>query len=655
MATKDKKTTEKVNYGADNIEVLEGLEPVRVRPGMYIGSTDTRGLHHMVKEIIDNSVDEALAGENNIIVITINKDNSVIVSDAGRGIPVDIKKGYGVSALELAMTKLHAGGKFSGGGYKVSGGLHGVGASVVNALSESTRVEVRKDGKLYHQEYVEGKKKYAVKADKFSASKFEKESLASLERGTTTYFKADPKIFEEINFDYKTIRSQIRIFAYLVSGLRFKLIDKREGVVESFYFEGGLKAFIKSLNRNKDSIHPNIFYVRKTAGEMEVEVAFQYTDSFNPTEYSFANNIRTPDGGTHLTGFRGALTRSINDYSKKNDLFKKDDEKLLGPDTLEGISAAVSIKFPSALLQFEGQTKSKLGTAEARNIVESITKEALDQFLEENPKDGELIIGKALLAARARNAARAARDAIIRKGALEGTSLPGKLADCRTKNADEAELFIVEGDSAGGTAKQARNSEFQAILPLFGKILNTERARLDQVVKNDKLKLLIRALGTGVGETFDIKNIRYKKLIIMSDADVDGAHIRTLYLTFIFRHLPELIASGFLYAAVPPLYKASWGKNKRYLYDEEERDQFEKEIVKETKNYVVTRFKGLGEMNYEELRETMDPKTRILKRITIEDAEESSEVFEMLMGENVAPRKHFIQANAAMADLDLQA
>lgn len=653
MATKDKKSTP--NYTADNIEVLEGLEPVRVRPGMYIGSTDSRGLHHMVKEIIDNSVDEALAGENDIIIVTINKDNSVIVSDAGRGIPVDVKKGYGVSALELAMTKLHAGGKFSGGGYKVSGGLHGVGASVVNALSETTRVEVRKDGKIYHQEYREGKKKYEVKSEKPTVTKFDAQSIASTERGTTVYFKPDKKIFDEIDFDYKTIRSQIRIFAYLVAGLKFTIIDKRNDVIESFYFEGGLKSFIKSLNRNREGIHPNIFYVKKMSGEMEVEVAFQYSDSFNPTEYSFANNIRTPDGGTHLTGFRGALTRSINDYGKKNDLFKKDDEKLLGPDTLEGITAAVSVKIPSAQLQFEGQTKSKLGTAEAKNVVESIVKEALDQFLEEKPKDAEAIIGKALLAARARNAARAARDAIIRKGALEGTSLPGKLADCRTKNADEAELFIVEGDSAGGTAKQARNSEFQAILPLFGKVLNTERARIDQVIKNDKLKLLIRALGTGIGDTFDISNIRYKKLIIMSDADVDGAHIRTLYLTFIYRHIPKLVEAGYLYAAVPPLYKATWGKNKQYLYDDTEREAFEKKISKETKSYTVTRFKGLGEMNYEELRETMDPKTRILKRIAVEDAEAANEVFEMLMGENVAPRKHFIQANASMADVDLQA
>lgn len=642
------------DYNANDIQVLEGLEPVRVRPGMYIGSTDNTGLHHMVKEIVDNSVDEALAGENNYIIVTIQKDNSIIVSDAGRGIPVDVKQGYGVSALELAMTKLHAGGKFSGTGYKVTGGLHGVGASVVNALSLKCRVEVRKNGKLYHQEYSEGKKLYEVKEDKISNTQFEDSYVASQERGTTTYFLADPKIFDKVDYDYKVIRNQLRIFAYLVSGLKFKLIDNREGTIEVFYFEGGLRAFIKSLNRNKEAIHPNIFHVRKTLDEMEVEVAFQYSDSFNPTEYSFANNIRTPEGGTHLTGFRGALTRSINDYAKKNNLFKGD-EKLMGSDTLEGITVGVSVKIPSGKLQFEGQTKSKLGTSEARNIVESITKEALDQFFEENPKDAEAVIGKAVLAARARDAARAARDAIIRKGALEGSGLPGKLADCRTKNADEAELFIVEGDSAGGTAKQARDSQFQAILPLFGKILNTERARVDQVIKNEKLKYLIKALGAGISDTFNISNIRYKKLIIMADADVDGAHIRTLYLTFIYRHMPEIIANGYLYAAVPPLYKATWGKNKRYLYDENEREKFEKDIQKETKNYVITRFKGLGEMDYTELRETMNPKTRVLKRITIEDAEEANEVFDMLMGETVAPRKHFIQANATLAELDLQA
>ena len=439
-----------------------------------------------------------------------------------------------------------------------------------------------------------------------------------------------------------------------MSGLRFRIIDKRQNLTETFYFEGGLKAFIKSINRNRQPIHDSIFYAKKMVDEVEVEVGFQYTDSFNPSEFSFANNITTPDGGTHLTGFRSALTRSINDYAKKHEMFKGV-EKLIGSDTLEGITAAVSVKIPSRLLQFEGQTKSKLGTSEARNLVESVVKEALDQFLEENPKEAESIIGKAILASRARDAARAARDAIIRKGALEGAGLPGKLADCRTKNSDEAELFIVEGDSAGGTAKQARDSQFQAILPLFGKVLNSERARVDQVIKNEKLKLLIKALGTGIADTFDIENIRYKKLIIMADADVDGSHIRTLYFTFIYRHMPEIVQKGYLYAAVPPLYKAMWGKNKKYLYDDKERTLFEKEIAKETKNFIITRFKGLAEMNYEELRETMDPKTRVLKKITVEDAEEANETFDMLMGENVAPRKHFIQVNASLAELDLQA
>ncbi len=653
-----KKTTDKNpndNYTQANIEVLEGLEPVRVRPGMYIGSTDTRGLHHLPKEVLDNSVDEAMAGFCNYIIMTINEDNSIVVSDNGRGIPVQVKANYGVSALELVMTKLHAGGKFNGGGYKVSGGLHGVGASVVNALSELCRVEVYHDGKLFHQEYKKGVKSYNVKEDKISASKIADESVTSRERGTTTYFKPDGTIFETLIYDYKQLKTQIKNFAYLTSGLRFKIIDKRNNQTESFYFEGGLRSLIAATNRNKEKIHETIFYAHKEKDGIDVEIACQYTDGFNVTEMSFANNIKTSDGGTHITGFKTALTKCLNDYGRKNNLFKEE-EKPMGSDTLEGITCAVSLKIPSDRLQFESQTKSKLGTAEAKTVVEAITKETLDQFLEENPKDAQLMVAKVVLAARARNAARAARDAVVRKSALEGGGLPGKLADCRTKQPELAELFIVEGDSAGGTAKKARDSEFQAILPLFGKPLNTERARLDQVVKNEKLKYFIQALGTGIGEFFEIKNLRYHKIIIMSDADVDGAHIRTLYLTMIYRHLKPLVEAGHLYAAMPPLYKAVWGKNRKYLLDDDAREKFEKQMTKEGKKFATSRFKGLGEMNYEDLRDTtMDQHSRMLKKITVEDAEEADRVFSMLMGEEVAPRRMFIQSNAATAELDLEA
>src|SRR3989338_3378713 len=652
MASDIKETSQ---YNESNIEVLEGLEPVRVRPGMYIGSTDIRGLHQTTKEIIDNSVDEAMAGYAKNIVITIQNDNSIIVSDDGRGIPIGIKQGYGVSALELVMTKLHAGGKFGGTGYKVSGGLHGVGASIVNALSTECLVEVRKDGKLYFQKYEKGIKKTELVETTLSKSTLPKESISSLERGTTTFYKPDGSIFETIEFDYKIIRQQIRTFAYLTSGLKFKFIDKRNDTIETFYFEGGLRALISSVNRHKNVMHPNIFYTHKEIDEIDVEIAFQYTDSFAVNELCFANNIRTPEGGTHLTGFRSALTKAINDYAKKNNLFK-DKEKLSGDDTREGINVGISVKIPSNKIQFEGQTKSKLGTSEARTVVEIIAKESLDQFFEENPHDAEGIIGKSILAARAREAARAARDAVIRKGALEGSGLPGKLADCRTKDPKSAERYIVEGDSAGGSAKQARDNEIQAILPLFGKPLNTERARIDQIVKDLKFKPLIQAIGAGIGDLFNSKNARYHKIIIMADADVDGAHIRTLYLTFFFRHLPELIREGMLYAAVPPLYKATWGKNKKYLIDDRERQEFEDRMQAENKKYAIGRFKGLGEMNADELWETtMNPKTRVLKQISIQDFEEANNIFEMLMGKEVAPRKHFIQANAISANLDLHA
>lgn len=637
-------------YGEQDIQVLEGLEAVRVRPGMYIGSTDERGLHNAIREVIDNSVDEALAGYADSIVITIEKDNSVIISDNGRGVPVAIKKDYGVSALELVMTKLHAGGKFGGNGYKVSSGLHGVGASVVNALSEYCRVEVRKDGKLYHQEYKKGLKTYDLKEDTLENSPLDKESIASTETGTTTKFKPDLTVFETDNWNYKTIRNLIRLSAYLTSKLRFKIIDKRTGDVESFYFEGGLKSLVRAQNRGKKILNQNIFYVNKSYSDINVEVSFQYTDAYSSTELSFANNLRTQEGGTHLTGFKSALTKSVNDYAKRAKLFK-DDEKLSGDDVREGLTVAVSVKLESDKIQFEGQTKGKLGTSEARTAVESVVKEALDAYLEENPKEAEAIVNKNLLAARARKAARAARDAVIRKGALEGSGLPGKLADCRSKDPAESEIFIVEGDSAGGSAKQARDQYFQAILPIFGKVLNTERARLDQIAKSDKYKILIRALGAGIGDLFDIKNARYHRIILMADADVDGLHIAALHLTFFYRHLPEFIKQGMVYLAVPPLYKAVWGKSKKYLINDLEREAFEKEM--EGKTYTINRFKGLGEMNYDELSETtMNPKTRILKQITVEDAEEADKTFDMLMGKEVAPRKHFIQANAASANLD---
>jgi len=647
-------TNNKNNYTEQDIQVLEGLEAVRVRPGMYIGSTDERGLHNAIREVIDNSVDEALAGYADFIVITIEKDNSIIVSDNGRGVPIAIKKDYGVSALELVMTKLHAGGKFGGNGYKVSSGLHGVGASVVNALSESCMVEVRKNGKLYYQEYKKGIRASDLKEVELNKSKLDISSIASNDHGTTTKFKPDLTVFETDNWNYKTIRNLIKLSAYLTSGLRFKIIDNRTDTIESFYFEGGLKSLIRAQNRTKKPVHDKIFYVNKEFDNIDVEVAFQYTDTFSSTELSFANNLRTDEGGTHLTGFKSALTKSINDYAKNAKLFK-DWEKLSGEDVREGLTVAVSVKLESDKIQFEGQTKNKLGTSEARTAVESVVKEALDIYFEENPKEAEAIINKNLLAARARNAARAARDAVIRKGALEGSGLPGKLADCRTKDPAESEIFIVEGDSAGGSAKQAIDQYFQAILPIFGKVLNTQRTRLDQVVKSDKYKIFIRALGAGIGDLFDIKKARYHKIILMADADVDGLHIGALHMTFFHRHLPQFIEEGMVYLAVPPLYKATWGKtNKRYLINDAEKDAFEKEM--KGKTYSISRFKGLGEMNYEELSETtMDPKTRILKRITIEDAEEADRTFEMLMGKEVAPRKHFIQANASSAHLDSHA
>lgn len=645
------------NYSAKDIQVLEGLEAVRVRPGMYIGSVDSRGLHECLREIYDNSIDEALAGYCDTIKISILKDNSAIVSDNGRGIPVDISPTHNVSALELVMTKLHAGGKFGGDGYKVSAGLHGVGAAVANALSSYCRVEVRRDGKLYHQEYSEGIKKYDVKQEEKTTSKIDSKYIASMERGTTTIFTPDLSIMETNLFDIDFIEQRLKMSAFLNKKIKFILIDERNDTIKTFYFEGGLASMISFYNKNKNIIQDKIYHTIGDYNGTEVEVAFQYTSSTVTNELSFANNVRTIEGGTHATGFRTALTKSVVDYAKKKDLIKDNKLKLVGDDIRSGLTVAISVKLTSDKLLFEGQTKNKLGSSEARPAVENIVKESLETFLEENPTEANNIISKCLLSAKARMAAKAARESIIRKNPLGGSGLPSKLADCRTKDADLAELFIVEGDSAGGSAKDARDPEIQAILPLFGKIINSEKSRIDQVLKEPRIEILVQALGSGIGEVFDVKNIRYKKIIIMTDADVDGAHIRTLYLTLLFRHLEPLVLNGYVYAAVPPLYKAIWGKNKQYLDDDEDREAFEQKLKDQgIKNYVISRFKGLGEMDYEELWETtMNPETRVLKQITIDDIDQADQVFEMLMGKEVKPRKNFIMNNARLADFDSHA
>ena len=647
-------------YNSEQIQVLEGLEPVRKRPGMYIGSTDQSGLNHLVIEIVNNSVDEALAGFATNINIIFHKDGSVTVWDNGRGIPTDENSKYKISALELVMTKLHAGGKFGGGGYKVSGGLHGVGASVVNALSLYTSVYVKRDN-FYHQEYKQGiPTTKLLKGDKYSPSAQGLDhpnikDWESITTGTLTNFKPDPEIFKGGDeFGIPKLKDQFREYAYLNAGLFFKIIDEYTDPDKSqsfnYYFEGGIKSFVQSLNRNKEVLNDPPFYVKKTYEEMEVEVSFQYNDSYNIVELSFANNIETPEGGSHLTGFRSALTKSINKYATEQNILKEKDPKLTGDDIREGLTAIISVKLDSDILQFEGQTKSKLGNAEARQAVETVFGDALDSYLLENPKDAVNLISKNLLAARARLAARAARESVIRKGAFEGGALPGKLADCQSKDPAESELFIVEGDSAAGPAKQGRNRRNQAILPLFGKILNTERARIDKVIKSDKLKTLIIALGSGIGEEFDITKLRYHNLIIMTDADVDGSHIKTLYLTFFFRHLKPIVEHGYLYVAVPPLYKATLKGKKNYLFSDSEKNDF----LKLNPKSIVQRFKGLGEMNADELWETtMNPETRVLNQITIDDAEYADQIFTTLMGDEVLPRRKFIQSRAKQADLDV--
>ena len=689
-----KKETKKAksSYSAKDISVLEGLEPVRKRPGMYIGSTGPDGLHHLIKEIFDNSRDEAMANHCDEIEISLLPDNMIRVADNGRGIPVDKHPKAKVSALEVILTTLHAGGKFGGEdkGYVVSGGLHGVGASVVNALSTYMKAEVHRDGDIYVQEYNIGKKKAAVK--KVGKTK---------RTGTIITFQADPEIFKEIKYNWKRIIDHYREQAYLVRNLRIRVIDAREETVKnvpvpkkaddvywvselglqttsvSYYFEGGLISMVRHYNHGQKKLHKNIFHVEKELeiegqpAPVTVELALEYVDDIAAKIIPFANNIYTPGGGMHVTGFKTALTRTLNSYNKANKV-TKDSEALTGDDVLEGLTTVISIKMPE--IQFEGQTKDKLGSPEARGAVESVFGEAFATFLEENPDDAKMIIKKAELAMRARKAAKAAKDSILRKGALEGFTLPGKLADCQTKNADEAEIFIVEGDSAGGSGKQGRDRRTQAILPLRGKILNVERARLDKMIANNEIKSMVIALGTSIGETFDIEKIRYKKIIIATDADVDGAHIRTLLLTLFYRYFKEIIEAGYLYIAQPPLYKIKKGKTLKYAFTDEEKvavlkdmgvveepvveedeDGDEEEVAKKKSNKVhLQRYKGLGEMNPEELWETtMDPETRTMKQVSIEDAKEADKTFDTLMGSEVAPRKSFIQSNAKYAEIDI--
>ncbi|HPE15355.1 MAG TPA: DNA topoisomerase (ATP-hydrolyzing) subunit B [Oscillospiraceae bacterium] len=633
-------------YGASEIQVLEGLEAVRKRPGMYIGSTSSSGLHHLVYEIVDNSIDEALAGFCTEIAVVINGDNTITVTDNGRGIPVDIQPQTGRPALEVVFTVLHAGGKFGGGGYKVAGGLHGVGASVVNALSEWLEVCVSKDGKLYEMKFARGDIAEEMKC------------LGGTDRpnGTSISFKPDPQMFEDTVFDYSILHTRMREQAFLNAGLRIRTEDRRAGQekTDEMCYEGGIREFVGFINRNKTPLHDEVIYMSGSRGDSVGEVALQYNDSYNEIILSFANNIHTPEGGMHETGFKAALTRVLNAYGQKAGILKGD-EKVSGEDCREGLTAIISVKLMDA--QFEGQTKAKLGNSEIRTLVDAIVSENLTDFLELNPAVGKTVLDKAMTASRAREAARRARESIRRKNALEGSTLPGKLADCNERDPSLTEIYIVEGDSAGGSAKQGRDSRFQAILPLWGKMLNVEKARADKVYGNDKLMPVITALGAGIGEDFDVTKLRYHKVIIMADADVDGSHIRTLLLTFFFRFMRPLIEGGYVYAAQPPLFKLERGKTVRYAYSDEERDRISAEMRGEDGRGKVdiSRNKGLGEMDFTELWETtMDPERRILKRITMEDAVRADEIFTILMGEKVEPRRAYIEQNARrVVNLDI--
>ncbi|MFC1663339.1 DNA topoisomerase (ATP-hydrolyzing) subunit B [Patescibacteria group bacterium] len=678
---KEAKTTSE--YTAKQITVLEGLAPVRKRPGMYIGNTSTEGLHHLVWEVVDNAIDEAMAGFCDDIIVNLLPDSKVSVEDNGRGIPVDRHKQTKKSALETIMTTLHSGGKFGEGGYKVSGGLHGVGVAVVNALSDYAKAEVHRDGKIWVQEYKRGK---VVK--KVASTGTTKKT------GSIIYFHPDPEVFETLEFKWDLILTHLRQQAYLTKGVAIHVYDKRDSKNFNQYhfrFEGGIKSYVRHLNQNKDSKHEMPFYVDKTESGVQVEVALQYVDDYKEQIFSFANNIHTVEGGMHLIGFRTALTRSLNSYARKQKFFKEKDGSFSGEDVREGLTAIISVKVPEP--QFEGQTKAKLGNAEVKLIVDGIVSEGLKTFMEEHPRDAEAMVGKVLLTARARQAARAARESVLRKGALDGLTLPGKLADCSSRDASASELFLVEGDSAGGSAKQGRNREFQAILPLRGKILNVEKARLDKMLANNEIKSLIIAMGTNVGEQFDLAGLRYHKIVIMTDADVDGSHIRTLLLTLFYRYFPELIKAGHLYIAQPPLYRVQRGKEIKYVYKEENLDQVKKQLlgkVKETAKpkteaaeeesqesresqenqensgdigvgeklkggLVIQRYKGLGEMNPTQLWDTtMDPEKRLLKIVAVEDAQKAGQVFEILMGNDVAPRKRFIHTHAkSVKNLDI--
>ena len=628
------------NYGGDQIQILKGLEAVRKRPGMYIGSTSSRGLHHLVYEIVDNAVDEALAGYCNTIEVTINQDNSITVIDNGRGVPVDVNHETGKPAVEVVYTMLHAGGKFGGGGYKVSGGLHGVGASVVNALSEWMEVYVKRDGHIYNQRYERGNVCYPLKIVG---------DCPLEETGTKVIFLPDKEIFQETTvYEYNILKSRLREMAFLTKGIKIVLKDAREGIEQErvFHYEGGIKEFVEYLNKSKDALYDKIIYCEGLKDGVQVEVAFQHNDGYNEVVDSFVNNIKTPEGGTHLTGFKNALTKTFNDYAKKNKLIKDSEQSLSGDDIREGLTAIVSVKIEDP--QFEGQTKQKLGNTVARSAVDSIVSEQLEIFLEQNPADAKVICEKSILAQRAREAARKARDLTRRKTALENTSLPGKLADCSDRDPKNCEIYIVEGDSAGGSAKTARSRATQAILPLRGKILNVEKARLDRILGNEEIKAMITAFGTGIHEDFDISKLRYHKIIIMTDADVDGAHIATLLLTFFYRFMPELIKQGHVYLAQPPLYKIEKNKKVWYAYSDEELNQIMLEIGRDQNNK-VQRYKGLGEMDADQLWETtMDPEKRILLRVNMdEDSESEIDVtFSTLMGDKVEPRREFIEANA---------